>query len=288
MPSPFACLKPGSILHMGLHPITEREWVLPFSMEAFQVFSRHKKQVLTENPETILVDTQANAPLQELAALLSAHLCRHHAEAIASCRLAVRDIPSDGALSLLTRISQWLPDDICILQRPQGQSEYSLTAASVFSPSGWSPQEKFLQPLSRIHHRIPGYENRLSASVTRFFNHLRVNSPVERYNWSLQQGSALWRLPAGAISDSYKACVDHEPLYFRSERQSLLRLPDTEAVIFMIRTSLTRLDRLLADSTNTLSISGLLDIIDSLPEEQKSYKDLQRMRILLTERAGFS
>ena len=276
MLAPFKCLKKGSVLHMGLKPISEQEWVAPFSPEIYQMFNRHKQSVLLEDANTVLVDALATEALAELHKLLSVNLQRYHSSVLNECNITVGGNAPVKSYDVLKEISGWIPDDICLLQPPVDEEEYILTAAAVFSPAGWLPEDKFLNPLSKIHDPVPGYQKTLAGSVNRFFRHISPENPVERYNWSLQQGDELRRLP-----QVHPKTDTLTPLYFRSERQLLLRLPKTHAVIFLIRTTLFKLDELLAAESGAFSKSELLEVIGSLSAEEQSYKNLSAILKLL-------
>lgn len=121
-----------------------------------------------------------------------------------------------------------LQQDICLLE--QNGDEHSMTAAVLCFPASWSLSEKIGQPLSTIHEPVDEYDTNIEKRVQRVFD-------------ALQPGRAVWRV-------NYLEYVDadlHQPRrmdarrnrnaamnYSRLERQTLLKLPQSKAVIFGI------------------------------------------------------
>lgn len=122
--------------------------------------------------------------------------------------------------------------DLCLLERPQGSAEHVLTGAVLCFPASWTLAEKIGRPLERIHAPVPEYDAGLAARVQRLFDAIRPGTP-------------MWRMNALAYADP----ALHQPRregerrdrtgprpYLRSERQCLIRLPRTGAVVFSIHT----------------------------------------------------
>jgi hypothetical protein len=122
--------------------------------------------------------------------------------------------------------------DLCLLEKPAGAAEHVLTGAVLCFPASWTLAEKIGRPLTRIHRPVAAYEAGLAARVQRLFDAIRPETP-------------MWRMNALAYADP----TLHQPRregerrdrtaarpYLRSERQCLVRLPRTGAVVFSIHT----------------------------------------------------
>ncbi len=133
-----------------------------------------------------------------------------------------------------------------------------------------------MQPLTQIHQPIPKFDSKLSPSVTRFFNHLKPNRAVVRYNWSVVP-SAAFNLVIGETP----AMTAHTELYFRTERQTLLRLPQSRAVVFVIRIQVAPLAELPVLSRHTVTVQQLIDYMDALPLPERDYKRLDELELAL-------
>lgn len=139
-------------------------------------------------------------------------------------------VPLDRADPLRTA-GRLVQCDLCLLERPPGAAEHILTGAVLCFPASWTLAQKIGRPLTGIHSPVPDYDAGLAARVQRLFDAIRPEAP-------------LWRMNALAYADP----ALHQPRregegrppgprpFLRSERQCLLRLPATGAVVFSIHT----------------------------------------------------
>lgn len=158
--------------------------------------------------------------------------------------------------------SLWVADDLVIMEAVDGV--YHLTAASLCSPSHWRLEEKFNRPMREIHDPIPGFHQALTPRIDRFFEHLKPEHPVVRFNWAIQSYDDLSQRPEQEVP-----IQEDMPLYYRSERQSLLRLPQTGAIAFTIRVYLHPLASL---AVLPGALPALFAAIDATPAPLAHYK----------------
>lgn len=130
-----------------------------------------------------------------------------------------------------------------MLEKEDGQ--YYLLSGAVLLAGFWRLEDKYGMPLSEIHTsgNVPQYKEKLEKGMLNFFRRLKPEDPVLRNNYFIQVDSDLpWSHSIGSedaeevswnTAEKDKAISQH---YFRSERQSLRRLPRTGAVVFTIRT----------------------------------------------------
>ena len=90
---------------------------------------------------------------------------------------------------------------------------------------------------------VPKYKEKLQTGMEKFFIRQTCDKPVVRNNYFIQtDGNLPWSKSIGDEDKDVVGWYTAEPakdinqLYFRSERQSLRRLPKTGATIFTIRT----------------------------------------------------
>lgn len=125
----------------------------------------------------------------------------------------------------LQSLGHLVQQDICILQK-QGE-EHVLTGAVLCFPASWRLADKAGRPLSAIHDPVPSYHGDIARRVQRMFDGVRAGRPLWRFN------RLSYRDP-----DLHQPCrkADGTGDYIRSERQCILRLPRTDAVVFTIHT----------------------------------------------------
>ena len=150
----------------------------------------------------------------------------------------------------MTMAGRMVQDDLAIMfEKPDGQ--YYLLAGSILLAGFWRLSDKFGMPLSEIHTSgdVPGFKSKLEKGMMNFFRRIQPQSPVLRNNYFLQVDDELaWSSSIGpednshhntqavvgwATAEKNKAISHH---HFRSERQSLRRLPRSGGVVFTIRT----------------------------------------------------
>ncbi|KAI9725148.1 MAG: hypothetical protein M1828_003490 [Chrysothrix sp. TS-e1954] len=138
-----------------------------------------------------------------------------------------------------------IQDDLAIMfEREDGQ--YYLLAGAILLAGFWRLEDKFGMPLSLIHTSgdVPGFKEKLEKGMMSFFRRVKPESPVLRNNYFMQVDDELaWSSSIGDedsqgdigwfTAEKNKAIEHH---WFRSERQSLRRLPRSGGVVFTIRT----------------------------------------------------
>jgi hypothetical protein len=160
-----------------------------------------------------------------------------------SFNILQRPLPEDP-MQTCARLVQ---DDLAIMfERPDGQ--YYLLAGAILLAGFWRLSDKFGMPLSEIHTSgdVPGFKTKLEKGMMNFFRRVQPNGPVLRNNYFMQVDDDLaWSSSIGPengdhtqaigwdTAEKNKAIENH---YFRSERQSLRRLPRSGGVVFTIRT----------------------------------------------------
>jgi alpha-1,2-mannosyltransferase len=135
-------------------------------------------------------------------------------------------------------------DDLALMfEKEDGQ--YYLLAGAILLAGFWRLEDKFGMPLSEIHTSgdVPQFREKLEKGMMNFFRRVRPEDPVLRNNYFLQVDDDLaWSNSIGSedaaevswnTAEKNRAIEHH---YFRSERQSLRRLPRSGAVVFTIRT----------------------------------------------------
>jgi alpha-1,2-mannosyltransferase len=146
--------------------------------------------------------------------------------------------------SPMTLSARLIQDDLAIMiEKPDGQ--YYLLAGAILLAGFWRLEDKFGMPLSEIHTSgdVPGFKSKLEKGMLNFFRRVKPEAPVLRNNYFIQVDDELaWSSSIGSedsqgigwnTAEKNRAVENH---YFRSERQSLRRLPRSGGVVFTIRT----------------------------------------------------
>ena len=130
----------------------------------------------------------------------------------------------------LVTLSQLLQEDFLIMIEESG--EHILKGGCLCFPASWDLLEKFLSPVTFIHEPVPVYDKNLATRVERLLSSIRPEVPLMRGNTLRYTNPSLF-LPK-RNSDPDRKEIDGE--FIRSERQTLVRLPKTRAIVFSIHT----------------------------------------------------
>ena len=173
-------------------------------------------------------------------------------------RDAVLAAVDDALLAPLERAARLVEEDLCVLV------EGVLVGGCVCFPSHWSLRDKLGRPVDEVHGRVPGYHTDLSSKVDAFLRRLTPGTVVGRRNFTIHELPDLFAPVAPPPMG-----VAPENQWLRSERQTLRRLPRSNAVLFTIRTQQVQLKALDTDVRSRLGAR-----LRAEPAELIAYRDL--------------
>ncbi|HMO72658.1 MAG TPA: DUF3445 domain-containing protein [Paracoccaceae bacterium] len=157
-------------------------------------------------------------------------------------------VPLDPTRPLLT-LGRLCQEDFCLMQE-DGRGEHLLSAAILCFPAGWRLDEKIGRPMMRIHLPVAKYTDDVGRRVQRLLDAVRPGAPLWRANGHRSRAPLHNPLPESQPKD----LTDQGAMPFiRSERQCLVRLPRSGAVVFSIHTWLVRTEDLTADQVAALA-----------------------------------
>jgi hypothetical protein len=240
---------------LGLRTLDLDDWLEVD--ESYRTDLAEKERLLAErHNEVVAVLPEADRAAREAAAAVQEWMLAHHPT------LAVRTLGAVHPLEAAARIVQ---EDLCVLTpSPQG---LRLTAAVVCFPSRWRLRDKMGATVAGIHQPVPDYSS-IRPIVDASMARLDVRRPMWRLNWTIVDDPALF-LPPRSASRSSADPADPAATMLRVERQTLRRLPVTQAVLFTIRTYLAPL-RQVAESPEAAARLG--DSLRTASPELVRYK----------------
>ena len=242
-PRHFPFLAGHDPLRMGVAAIDARDW---FELDAdYAAQMAEKVRLLAERRAEVFqilpeAEAAARELLDEVSRWATAHPTGFAREGDARAR-AIRSpdgrvVPLAAApagVHPLEAAARLVQEDLCVLQ-PDASGTLILTAACLCFPSRWVLAEKLGHPMLSIHSPVPGLNSKIGATIDRFLAGLKQGAIYSRVNWSLTTDPQLFQpmaLPHGAITEADAG----ERIFYRVERQTLRRLPQSGAVVFGIR-----------------------------------------------------
>ncbi len=235
----------------ALEPLSLEDWIVTDSQrdaqlaEKQRLFDRDQAAVFYETPGALSACLELEALLSELGA--TTH-------------------DDDDSVHPLWRCARQVQEDLLILQE-QAPQEWHLTAASLSFPSKWRLQDKAGKRLDAIHAPVPGFGPgaRNASMMARMFTKMQPDKPMLRHNWTLDSQAQLYR-PDGAPLSGPAA----EPLRLvRVERQTLVKLPRSRAIVFGIHIYLDPLEAL---ADQPVIVQQVIEQLRKLTPDQALYK----------------
>ena len=248
---------------VGLEPIKEADWLEIDSL--FDSEIELKKKLYESNYKEIHQELDLSLKSQyELLEILKTHLNQYHPS---------HKITATETSTPLKNASLMVQEDL-VLMLP-AEEKYFLGAASLCAPSNWSLKEKFNSSLIELHKDVPSYEKKIGSRVNNLFNKLPNDRIFQRFNWSIYEEATLFQ-PARSKSvvERSKSITDKnagDRLFIRVERQTIRRLPKTQAVAFTIRVHVDPLSSIKEDLS---LVRDLKKALENLSEGMKRYKSL--------------
>ncbi|MFU8776888.1 MAG: heme-dependent oxidative N-demethylase family protein [Roseovarius sp.] len=215
----------------GISPLALADWLQVD--EAFVGQMAERACLLSERRAEVLAVTDGAGPaaaelLQFVLDWLREYGQSYHVSANQVQRPDGVVVPVDRADPMGT-LGQLVQEDLCLMERRD--DEHVLTAAVLCFPASWHLADKIGRPLTTIHVPVKAYDESLARRVQRLFDGVQEGRPLWRFN-ALRYADATLHQPRSRVQPSAEA--DYP--YLRSERQCVLRLPQTRACVFSIHT----------------------------------------------------
>lgn len=293
-PLPYRAFKHKYIINMGIRNMDWNSWIELDNQWSY--FHNEKLKRIQERGTELYETSPLARPaayelLQELKVYLSNRYPLMYEQTPIGLNNLVtgesfdfRELPLGEDPCLIA--AKLIQDDLAIMiESPNG--EYFLRGGAIILAGFWRFRDKYNLPLSGIHTSgdVPKYKEKLQSGMEKFFVRLQADKPVVRNNYFIQTDSELgWSSSIGKEENQnvgwYTApeATDVSQLYFRSERQSLRRLPKSGAVIFTVRTYFLPITKLCEEPYIP---RRLLDGIQSWSGDVEEYKGYHKFKDVL-------
>lgn len=227
---PFApWMDPRTARLPGILPIEGDDWLRVDDAFAGQMAERAR--LIAERPEIVhgLLDSGRPAA-EELYQAVLERLTRTDGYRVGAKSVSRPDgveVMLDPEMPLKT-LGLLVQEDLCLMEKHG--DEHVLTGAVLCFPASWWLTEKLGRPLLGIHIPVASYDPDIARRVQRLFDAIRPEQPLWRMNALVYRDPTLHqpRREADPRTDRRGGT------YVRAERQCLLRLPETQAVVFSI------------------------------------------------------
>lgn len=281
-------LKSPYRMTMGIEPLEMEDWI---EIDVFydeemalrrEILETRKEVAVVSRPEAAAANWEV---LEMLAAFLPQRFpSRFRREGAMLFDLTTGDSYNinDRSLDALEVTSRLIQEDVCLMMKVDGKLR--LMSGAVLFPQRWHLLEKTGMDMRSIHLPVPLYADVIGSTVDQFMDRLKVGKPVWRANWAIVDDPTLFQ-PLNEV-DIYAALqgnvknnldIKHHAgnvgsrLYTRCERETLVRLPRSGAILFTIRTYIRPLT---VFESRPLLAKQLVQAMEALPDSIIKYKTM--------------
>ncbi|KAJ9618828.1 hypothetical protein H2204_012904 [Knufia peltigerae] len=256
---------------MGIKRTSLENWV-EFDHKYLERY-RYKLQLFTQHPEK----TIQNLPGSEEASFEALYLLvdilpRRYPTMFQTTEVGIKNLITGDDWDLRRGSDTWKDHHPLQVMGLLSTEDWFIMQHDEKDPTGWKIQERIGHSLWEIHAgKVPQYEQKLAVSMDRFFQRLRVESPVMRFNYAIDNSPELFHINSHHnLNPDDLDPVELDQLFLRVERQVLQRLPKTRAIVFSIRTYVTPITEVTKDGDVAMA---LRTSVDSYGPELARYKN---------------
>ncbi|ODV95553.1 hypothetical protein PACTADRAFT_34118 [Pachysolen tannophilus NRRL Y-2460] len=293
-PIPYRAFKHKYFVNMGIRSMDWNEWIeLDNEWQKYHDLKLHR--IATKNEQLYGTEPEARPAALELLNEFYQYLPNRYPKLFKQTTIGLDNLVTGESFNFfdhplqedpMLMIAKLIQDDIAVMVEAE-DGNYYLKAGAIMLAGFWRLKDKLHLCLSDIHTSgdVPKYSTHLKAGMEKFFQRQTCDKPVVRNNYFIQTDNNLaWSDSIGDESNDsigwYTApkVKNIENCYFRSERQSVRRLPISGAMIFTVRTYFLPVEELCKEP---FVPRRLFDGINSWDEDVKEYKGYEAFKDIL-------
>lgn len=244
-----------------LKPLDLKDWIEFDDDFDFQL--QKKSELLKSHRDVVLRVVEKSGADQ--AAIELNNLLREHLKSLGRSSPSEKT-PVNGEEALL-QIASWVQEDWALMS---AEPPVTLDAGLICFPSRWSLKDKIGRDSNAIHAPVPRFQS-VAKPAQNFSEKISIDKPMWRINWTIHDSDELFcpgpHPPAKDLSA--ENILSHT--FFRVERQTLRRLPSTNAVAFSIRTYVHPMTEVVADPERQKTLKATLEKLNA---ETAKYKGM--------------
>ena len=265
-PLPYRPFKHKYFITMGIQSMDLDDWIELDN--DWPKFHKIKLERLASANGQELYSAEPGPPLdaaEELLEYLVNYLPHRYPSLFERTNVGIKNLYTDEEFDTISRpwqespivISSKLVQEDLLIMLEGEDGLYYLRGGGLIVAGFWRLKDKINMSLDEIHLSggVPQFKEKLQTSMNRYFSRLRPDKPVVRnsYFFQLEDDKLEWSKAIGTEDSNdlgwhnSRSIKDPSEVFYRTERQSLLRLPRTKAIIFSIRTYIEPLNKLMQE-----------------------------------------
>ena len=276
---------------LGLRPITPESWIL-IGADHAEIMRQKHDRLNRFRPYYYRTLTESLPAQRELRDRVTTHLVTDHPDSFHRLGSVVRSVITGQTLDLnddsvepLLQLSYMIEEDFMLLDEDGGIPRIT-AAANAYSSSG-RLVASVGHDMAWTHALVPQLTQKLGTRINRVIGSVHAATPCERFNWQLTPMASVF-FPHSDPHAANAAAMQHisaelrrdpgragELLWIRVERQTLSRLPDSNATAFSLHTYSDPLSSIRSDLESLRAIRALLT---DYTEERWKYSEMDMVR----------
>ena len=276
---------------LGLRPITPESWIL-IGADHAEIMRQKRDRLNRFRPYYYRTLTESLPAQRELRDRVTTHLVTDHPDSFHRLGSVVRSVITgqtldlnDDAVEPLLQLSYMIEEDFMLLDEDGGIPRIT-AAANAYSSSG-RLVASVGHDMAWTHALVPQLTQKLGTRINRVIGSVHAATPCERFNWQLTPMASVF-FPHSDPHAANAAAMQHisaelrrdpgragELLWIRVERQTLSRLPDSNATAFSLHTYSDPLSSIRSDLESLRAIRALLT---DYTEERWKYSEMDMVR----------
>jgi hypothetical protein len=246
---------------LGVRPLDLDDWI-ELGSDADEAIAA-KQSLNAEHPDTVFAVLDGVEPeSSEVATALVEHLRMRWPDRYG-------DVRPDPALHPLDAAARLVPEDLVLLVERDGRLVFG--GGSVCFPNRWDLRSKLGLSMADVHAPVAQLNEQLEAPIDSFFDRLTPSRSYWRLGWGVLD-TPNWYTPLDGTAAPRPVDPAPEDLFLRVERETLRRFPNTNCVLFTIRTYVAPVLAVAGDRTVA---DRLADSLAALPDDVRGYKDVR-------------
>lgn len=182
--------------------------------------------------------------------------------------------PGEDYVSPYDAIVRNLQEDVAVVQRtPDGADELSMVHVSF--PGAWRSDRALGKSFFAIHEPVPGFADEPAAAAS-MVSAMIERGPYVRFVWSACADPFLDHHPDHGLRGTFDEHTREG--YLRVERQLTVPFPAIDASVFLIRVLVYPFSSLDGEQRRLLA-----EAVDTMPEDARRYKGLEKPRARIIE-----
>lgn len=299
-PTPLESLTPDKVKSYDDRPWRPFRWPYHQTMSVFRLDINHwldmdkfyinyleQKQKIFDEHGTDHFDylPESEDACEELLETVVDHMLTRYPNLFKKTENGIHNLITDEKLDLskplkdhpLSYISKLAKEDFYVVKQRDDGLHYLVAAAVPFPGGYFKISDKLGHYIDLIHQEVPYYNEKLKASMERWFSKLKPAEPVERASWYFTWDhellcSKVYMVPEG---EDMPTDIAYEDFTVRIERQTLRRLPKSNAIIFTNHPVFYHIEEM-KDEPGVPSI--LRKVVNEAPEKIQDYKNFHAVR----------